>query len=161
MVSQNNDFRSALNLPPADSVVDDMLRDSERKQNEAGLSQNERQKIIEMRRRSNQRKETQRQKSIDQAANRLVLLLPTDLKDQLISIAKAHNVTQSQVATFFLYEALLIYRDGKIDFEIYKLPTNSPRYEWNLVHPLDRERYTRISEKEQKRNRISKFRGTP
>jgi hypothetical protein len=161
VVSQNNDFRSALNLPPADCVVDDMLRDSERKQNEASLSQDERKQIIEMRKRTSQRKETQRQKSKDQAANRLVLLLPMDLKDQIIGIAKAHNVTQSQVTTFFLYEALLIYRDGKIDFENYKLPTNSPRYDWNLVHPMDRERYSRISEKKQKRNQISKFRGTP
>ena len=42
MARPNSDPRAGLSLPPADSVVDEMLRDSERKQNEASLSQEER-----------------------------------------------------------------------------------------------------------------------
>ena len=109
--------------------------------------------LIEHRKRDRSRKEAERKKSKEQAANRLVLLLPKELKEQIASLAEAQRVTQSQVVTFFLYEALLAYRDGRIHFENYLLPTDSPRYDWMLVHPLDRERFSRYSEKKQKRTR--------
>jgi hypothetical protein len=153
MARPNNDIRSALSLPPADSVVDEMLRDSERKQSEASLSQEERRLLIEHRKRKQSRKEAERNKSKEQAANRLVLLLPKELKEHIARLAEAQRVTQSQVVTFFLYEALLAYRDGRIRFEEYLLPTDSPRYDWNLIHPLDSERFSRFSEKRQKRAR--------
>ena len=153
MAHSDNDIRSALSLPPADSVVDEMLRDSERKQNEVSLSQEERRLLIEHRKRDRSRKEAERKKSKEQAANRLVLLLPKELKEQIASLAEAQQVTQSQVVSFLLYEALLAYRDGRIHFENYLLPTDSPRYDWMLVHPLDRERFLRYSQKKQKRTR--------
>ena len=153
MTRPNNDIRSGLSLPPADSVVDEMLRNSERRQNEASLSQEERRLLIEHRKREQARKEAEKNKSKEQAANRLVLLLPKELKEYIARLAEAQRVTQSQVVTFFLYEALLAYRNGNIRFEEYLMPSDSPRYDWMLIHPLDSERFTRFSKKRQKRVR--------
>ena len=153
MTRPNNDLRAGLSLPPADSVVDEMLRDSERRQNEASLSQEERRLLIEHRKREQARKEAERNKSKEQAANRLVLLLPKELKEHIVRLAEAQRVTQSQVVTFFLYEALLAYRNGNIRFEEYLMPSNSPRYDWMLIHPMDSERFSRFSKKRQKRVR--------
>ena len=153
MAAPVNNFRSAFSLPPADSVVDEMLRESERKQTESNLSQEERRLLIEHRKREQSRKDTALRKSKEQAANRLVLLLPKELKEHIAMLAKAQRVTQSQVVTFFLYEALLAYRDGRFQFEEYLLPSDSPRYDWNLIHPLDSERFSRVSEKRQKKGR--------
>jgi hypothetical protein len=132
--------RPSLTLPPADEAVDDILRAGERRQAEAVLSADERRSLIQKRRRLEEQKRKARQKAAAQKPNRTYLLLPQALKSEITSLASWNKVTESQVVTFLLYEALIHYRSGEIDFGPYKVPCSSPRYEYTLIHPEDQER---------------------
>jgi len=86
-MNKTTPVRSAFETP-ADSTVEDILRDSERKQAEAGLSQDERRQVIERRRRQQEKREKAQRKAQAQLPNRINLNLPLDLKASLESIAK-------------------------------------------------------------------------
>lgn len=130
---------------PADATVEDILRDSERKQAEAGLSQEERRQVIERRRRQQQKREKARRKAQLQLPNRINLTLPQDLKASLESIAEWNHVTVSQVVTCLLYEAVDQVQSGQINLAKYKVPSESPRYEYALLHPKDTERQQNLA----------------
>ena len=61
--------------------------------------------------------------------------LPTAIKERIAHIAAQHQTSASQVAALFLLQALTAFEQGEIDLEGYKVPSNSPRYEWNLELP--------------------------
>jgi hypothetical protein len=139
--------RSAFSNLHPDEVLDAMLKESDRKQAEAGLSSDERQLVIQKRKKAQSKKEAARRKSQAQLANRLQLLLPTDLKEKIQKLAAELQIPQSQVVTFFLYEAFQSYEKGSIHFDGFLLPSKSPRYEYNLIHPSDSERALKNSKK--------------
>ncbi len=143
-MNKTTPVRSAFETP-ADSTVEDILRDSERKQAEAGLSQDERRQVIERRRRQQEKREKAQRKAQAQLPNRINLNLPLDLKASLESIAKWNRVTVSQVVTCLLYEAVDQVQSGQINLAKYKVPSESPRYEYALLHPKDTERQQNLA----------------
>ncbi len=122
---------------PADEVVSEILGEAGQRQAEMRLSAEERQMLIEARRKAQEKKEKARQKAQRQNPRRLHVLLPEDLKQQLQQLAEGYKVPTSQVVAFLLYEALGLYPDGEPDFTPYLYPSKSPRYESNLIHPQD------------------------
>jgi len=101
------------------------------------LTPAELEKVIAMRQRVSRQKARDRDKARKQAPNRSLFLLPDDLRRVLALIAEQESVSQSQVATFLLYEALHQYQEGKLSFEGHKRASNSPRWQFELVHPND------------------------
>jgi len=130
---------------PADSAVEDILRDSERKQAEAGLSQDERRQVIERRRKQQQRREKAQRKAQEQLPNRINLILPQELKARLESIAKWNRTTVSQVVTVLLFEAVAQVESSQINLVDYRIISESPRYEYALLHPKDTERQQNLA----------------
>ncbi len=130
-----------------DEGVRYLLEESQRRAEESRLSPQERKKLAELRRKEEERKRKAKQKSQAQKENRFHLLLPRDLKKRIAEIALEHGVSESQVATFLLYEAIDRYDRGEIGFWGFKHPSKSPRYEFNLIHPKDTERESRKNEK--------------
>lgn len=130
-----------------DEGVRFLLEESQRRAEESRLSPEERKRVAEWRRKEEERKRKAKQKAQAQRENRFHLLLPRDLKKRVAEIALEHSVSESQVATFLLYEALDRYDKGEIGFWGFKHPSKSPRYEFNLIHPKDTERESRKNEK--------------
>lgn len=130
-----------------DEGVRFLLEESQRRAEENRLSPEERKRLAEWRRKEEARKRKAKQKAQAQRENRFHLLLPRDLKKRIAEIALEHSVSESQVATFLLYEALDRYDKGEIGFWGFKHPSKSPRYEFNLIHPKDTERESRKNEK--------------
>jgi hypothetical protein len=130
-----------------DEGVRFLLEESQRRAEESRLSPEERKRVAEWRRKEEERKRKAKQKAQAQRENRFHLLLPRDLKKRIAEIALEHSVSESQVATFLLYEALDRYDKGEIGFWGFKHPSKSPRYEFNLIHPKDTERESRKNEK--------------
>ncbi len=135
---------------PADEMVAEILSDANRRQDELQLTPQERKRLADQRRKDAARKARADKKAHDHAPNRTVLLLPTDLKDRLESIANWQGLPVSQVATFLLYEAISQFDTGAINFAPHKTPSYSPRYQSELIHPLDAERRQRRVEKKSK-----------
>lgn len=135
---------------PSDPSVEDILRESQRKQAEAGLSQEERRLLIERRQREQRRKEKARRKALEQLPNRINLMLPRDLKGRMEKIAGWIHVPVSQVVTFLLYEAVKQMEQGQIDLSQFRVPSESPRYDYNLIHPLDTERQSKLAGEKRK-----------
>lgn len=134
----------------ADEMVAEILSDANRRKDEMQLTPRERQLLADQRRKEAARKARADQKAKNQAPNRTVLLLPTDLKDRLESIANWQGIPISQIATYLLYEAISQFDTGAINFAPYKTPSYSPRYQSELIHPLDAERRQRRVEKKSK-----------
>jgi hypothetical protein len=124
-----------------------LLNESERRAEDSRLSPQERKKLAQMRRKEEERKRKAQEKAEAQKANRFHVLLPKDLKRRLEEIAAEHGVSESQVVTFLLFEAVDRYKKGEIGFWGFKYPSKSPRYQFNLVHPKDTERESRKNEK--------------
>jgi hypothetical protein len=138
---------AAINLPPADQVVNELLSETRVKEQEMQLSVKERHWLVEKRRQEKQRKEKARHKEIAQRPNKVSWLLPTDLRMRVKVIAKDYSVPESQVATFLLLEGVQLLDDGKLDLFGHLFPSNSPRYDSQLIHPADTERSQRLGKK--------------
>ena len=108
----------------ADPAVEALLNRGERRQAEARLSRKERDK-----------KMRERKKMQARLKGRATYDLPASLKERIAAIAEGHQTSASQVAALFLLQALEAFDQGEIDLEGYKVPSNSPRYEWNLDLP--------------------------
>lgn len=124
-----------------------LMEETERRAEESRLSPQERKKLAEMRRKEEEKKRKAKEKAEAQKANRVHILLPKDLKQIIGEIAREHSISESQVVTFLLFEAVDRYEKGEIGFWGFKHPSKSPRYEYNLIHPKDTERRLRKNEK--------------
>ncbi len=131
-------------LRPADEVVSELLEESNRRFEELRLSPDERRALNEKRRKEKERLEKSKKKAESQKANRVLTYLPVELREQIEQIASEQGVSMAQVMTFFLFEATSSYGRGEIGFWGHKYESESPRYEWNLVHPKDTERMEKI-----------------
>ncbi len=127
----------------SDPMVREMLNEVGRKDEEAKLTPKERKLLTSMRKKEAERQQKARQKAEAQSANRMHLLVPLALKNDLEQVAKEEGVSTSQLVTFFLYYAMGDYQQGKIHLKNYKHPSYSPRYEHELIHPQDEERSDR------------------
>ena len=139
----------------ADEVVEEILGDADRRRDELKLSPEERKRVIEGRRKEQAKKERAKQKAAAKRANRTELLLPTNLKAHLAELAQEASVTESQLVTFLLFEAVELYRERKIEIEPYLSISANARYDFNLIHTNDTERAAQLSKKRERRSRFN------
>lgn len=107
-----------------DPSTAEILEGVERKQSDAHLPQDER-----------LRKVKERKKAKARLPGRVNWDLPPNLKQRIVALAERNRVPTSQVAAFLLVDGLERLDAGEIDFDSYKVPSNSPRYDWNLALP--------------------------
>lgn len=129
-----------------------LLEDTQRRAEESHLSPAERKKLKEMRRKEAEKKRKAKEKWEEVKEARVSVYLPKTLQQAIKEIAEKDGTSVSQVIAFFLFEALERYERGEIGFWGYKHPSESPRYEWILVHPKDTERTERIESRKFKKS---------
>lgn len=145
MAKEKGEYRPAIQpLPPADEQVAEILSERQRHFEEMRMSREERAKLVEMRRKEEQKKRKAKQKAESQKANRVLTYLPANLRETIERIAERERVSMAQVITFFLFEAAERYEKKEIGFWGFKHPSESPRYDWVLVHPKDVERAEKV-----------------
>jgi len=118
---QQNGLTVFGDLGGIDPAVDSLIAQSERRQADAHLSTKERRKKAKQRERMQQRREF-----------RVTYDLPPSIRNQVARLAEKGKFPASQLAAVLLAEALKRLETGEIDLDKYKVPSDSPRYEWNL-----------------------------
>lgn len=129
-----------------------LLEESERRAEEQRLSPAERKRLAEWRRKEEEKKRKEKAKAESQKANRILTYLPGNLRGMIEHIAEKEQVSMAQVITFFLFEAVERYEKKEIGFWGFKHPSESPRYDWILVHPKDVERMEKIEARKNKKS---------
>ncbi|GAP11800.1 ribbon-helix-helix protein, copG family [Bellilinea caldifistulae] len=129
-----------------------LMEETERRAEESRLSPEERKKLAQMRKREEEKKRKEKARAMAREKNRVTTYLPTNLRERIERIAEKENVSMSQVITFFLFEAVERYDKGEIGFWGFKHPSESPRYNWILVHPQDVERTEKIESRKSKKS---------
>lgn len=108
--------------PILDPAVADLLDGMERRQAESHLPRQEREKKARERAKIQARRE-----------QRATYDLPPALRQRVKALAEEQRVPASQLVTLALSRFLRAYDQGEIDLGLYKQPSRSPRYDWNLV----------------------------
>jgi len=109
-----------------DPVVADMLTNLEQRQVDLSLPRRERQK-----------KSREAAKIRARREQRVTYDLPPILRQRIKDLAESEGVPASQVVTLALMRFLNEYAEGKVDLALFKQPSRSPRYDWNLNLPED------------------------
>ena len=112
--------------PLLDPAVADLISDMEHKQAESQLPRREREK-----------KARERAKIQSRREQRTTFDLPPAIRQRIKTLAEEQRLPASQLATLALLRFLQEYDQGKIDLALYKQPSRSPRYDWNLVFPVE------------------------
>lgn len=107
-----------------DPAVADLLSGLEQKQAETKLPRREREKKARERAKIQARRE-----------QRATYDLPPHVRQRVKDLAESEGVPASQLVTLALIRFLNDFVDQKIDLSLYKQPSRSPRYDWNLVFP--------------------------
>lgn len=107
-----------------DPAVADLLAGMEQKQAESQLP-----------RRVREKKARERAKIQARRSHRVTYDLPPVVRQKIKKIAEDEGLPASQIVSFALVRFLTNHALGNIDFGIYKQPSRSPRYDWNLVIP--------------------------
>jgi hypothetical protein len=81
------------------------------------------------------KRDKERAKMAGRHSRRVTYDLPPVVRQRLKQIASDHAVPESQVVTLALARFISDYEQDKVDLGVYKEPSTSPRYEWNLVFP--------------------------
>jgi hypothetical protein len=121
MAEQKLNRRSIL-----DPSVADLLINMEQKQADARLPRREREK-----------KARERIKIQSRREQRVTYDLPPQLRQWIKNLAEDQRVPASQLVTLALLQFQQSYEHGEIDLTLYKQPSRSPRYDWNLIMPED------------------------
>ncbi|WP_322793450.1 hypothetical protein [Bellilinea sp.] len=130
-----------------------LLEETQRRAEESRLSPVERMKVTELRHKAEERKRKAKEKWEKAKGMRVSVYLPKSLQQEIEEIAQTEGTSESQVMTYLLFEAVEKYKRKEIGFWGYKHPSESPRYDFILVHPKDTERTGKIeSRKSQKNN---------
>jgi hypothetical protein len=107
-----------------DPVVADLLSDLESRQADLSLPRRERQK-----------KSREAAKIRARREQRVTYDLPPEVRQRMKELAESEGVPASQVVTLALLRFLDDYAGKKVDLAVYKVPSRSPRYDWNLNLP--------------------------
>jgi len=107
-----------------DPAVADLLSGMEDRQQESRLPRRQREKKARERAKIKARRE-----------QRTTYDLPPILRQRIKEMGEEQRLPASQIVTLALIRFLQDYDDGKIDLGLYKHPSSSPRYDWNLVFP--------------------------
>jgi hypothetical protein len=105
-----------------DPAVAELLGTMEQKASERSLS-------IEDRRRRKKEREKAR------ARNRVMLDLSPEIEMRIKTLAAKHECPISQIAALLIWQGLQDLENGLLNPSVYKKPSRSPRYTWNLVFP--------------------------
>ncbi len=115
------------NLSRRDSIdpqVSELLKEMEQRQIESQLPRREREK-----------KARERQKISARRERRATYDLPPAIRTRISDLSVQLSIPASQLATLALIRFLEAYENEKLDLGPYKMPSHSPRYDWNLVFP--------------------------
>jgi len=107
-----------------DPAVAELLKGMQQKQAEAQLPRKERERISRERAKIQSRRD-----------QRATYDLPPALRENLRLLAEELRLPASQLATLALARFLSDYQNGSVDLSLFKQPSRSPRYDWNLVFP--------------------------
>jgi hypothetical protein len=110
--------------PLLDPAVADLISDMEQKQSESMLPRREREKKTRERAKMEARRDA-----------RATYDLPPSIRNRIKELADELRLPASQLVTLALVRFLKAYDDDQIDLSVYKQPSASPRYDWNLVFP--------------------------
>ena len=77
------------------------------------------------------RKVREREKA--RARNRVMLDLPQEIEKRIKTLAAKHECTISQIAALLIWQGIKDLENGLLNPSVYKKPSRSPRYSWNLV----------------------------
>jgi hypothetical protein len=105
-----------------DPAVADLLAGMEKRQSEAALPRQQREKIVKERIKIQARRE-----------QRATYDLPPVIRESIRSLSEELRIPASQLVALALIRFLRSYNREEIDLGIYKQPSRSPRYDWNLV----------------------------
>jgi hypothetical protein len=107
-----------------DPSVVGLLEGMEQRQIESQLPHREREK-----------KSRERAKISARRERRATYDLPPLVRIRMTELSGQLSLPASQLVTLALTRFITDYDSGKIDLSIYKQPSLSPRYDWNLVIP--------------------------
>jgi hypothetical protein len=107
-----------------DPDVTNLLKDMERRQFESQLPRREKEKKTREREKINARRD-----------RRVTYDLPPEIRNRVMILSEQLSIPASQLVTLALVQFLEEYDSEKIDLSIYKIPSRSPRYDWNLIIP--------------------------
>jgi len=119
MAEQKMQRRSTL-----DPAVADLLKGMQQKQTELQLPRKERERLSRERAKIQSRRD-----------QRATYDLPPSIREEIRVLAENLRLPASQLVTLALSRFLSDYQNGSIDLGMYKQPSRSPRYDWNLVFP--------------------------
>lgn len=105
-----------------DPAVADLLAGMEKRQAEAALPRQQREKLVKERIKIQARRE-----------QRATYDLPPVIRESIRSLSEELRIPASQLVSLALIRFLRDYINEKIDLGSYKQPSRSPRYDWNLV----------------------------
>ena len=107
-----------------DPAVADLLSGLEDRQQEARLPRREREKKARERAKIKARRE-----------QRTTYDLPPAIRQRIKQMGEEQRLPASQLVTLALFRFLQQVEAGQVDPGMFKQPSNSPRYDWNLVFP--------------------------
>lgn len=105
-----------------DPAVADLLAGMEKRQAEAQMPRQQRERLVKQRLKIQSRRE-----------QRATYDLPPMLRESIRELAEELHIPASQLVSLSLINFLRAYREGEIDLGQYKQPSRSPRYDWNLI----------------------------
>ncbi|NPV87112.1 MAG: hypothetical protein HPY45_14025 [Anaerolineae bacterium] len=108
-----------------DPAVADLISGMDQKQAE-----------MQMPRRERMKKKREQAKIFARREQRATYDLPPSLRQEVKQIAERERVPASQIVTLALIHFVNQYTSGQIDLSLYKQPSRSPRYDWNLILPI-------------------------
>jgi hypothetical protein len=107
-----------------DPAVADLLSGLEDRQQEARLPRRDREKKARERAKIKARRE-----------QRTTYDLPPAIRQRIKQMGEEQRLPASQLVTLALFRFLQQVETGQVDPGMFKKPSNSPRYDWNLVFP--------------------------
>jgi hypothetical protein len=110
--------------PLLDPAVADLISNMEQKQADSMLPRRQREK-----------KSRERAKIQARREQRVTYDLPPAIRNRMKGLSEELRLPASQLVTLALIRFLKEYEAERIDLSIYKQPSASPRYDWNLVLP--------------------------
>jgi hypothetical protein len=103
-----------------DPAVAELLGTMDQKASERSLQRDDRRRKIK-----------EREKA--RARNRVMLDLPLEIEKRIKALAEKHECPISQIAALLIWQGLQDLENGLLNPSVYKKPSRSPRYTWNLV----------------------------
>ena len=103
-----------------DPAVAELLGTMEQKASDRSLPRDDR-----------RRRKKEREKA--RARNRVMLDLPQEMEARIKDLAEKHECPISQIAALLIWQGLKDLDSGRLNPGVYKKPSRSPRYTWNLA----------------------------